>query len=220
MRDAHVGLNELVLSIVIFALQLITGFNTVASADVEHGALREVVLVAGSKAVVVALLLFRTSRETILFEVGVVAANREETVGDGHLGADVEAVALHAVSRNAAVRDECIKRRSFKEAVEVLAHGKDLGNAEVIVAAEEEDVGIRIELAGTLNRVGSIRAVLREFVSSNELGRAVFARQSDTSIALGAREVAFITVKVSSLLIAVGLEGVQAVTCRPANVGD
>ena len=212
MREAEVSLNELVLSVVLIVRHLVAGFNAVAGADIEHGTLREVVLIASGEAVVVALFLLSTSLEAVLFEVGVVAADRDETAGNRHLGAEVEAVALHAVGGVAAGGNERIKRRGFNEAVEVLAHREDLGNAEVIVAAEEEDVGVRVELAVNNRASGSsrTRTVLREFVGSDELGRAVFTRQRKAGVALGAGGIAFIVAElISSLVVAVSLEGVH-----------
>ena len=98
MGQTNIGLDELVLSVVLFGADLVAGFNAVAGTCVEHGALAEVVLIAGGKTVVVAFMLFLAGYNAVLFEVRIVAADRDEAARSRNLSADIEAEALDAVS--------------------------------------------------------------------------------------------------------------------------
>ena len=205
MRDAGVSLNELVFSIVLFRRKLVNGFIAVASANIQHRALGEVVFEASGQTVVVAFAL-RRGGNTILLVVGVVAANREETAGSRDLSTEMEAVALNAVGL-VTVKLNAI---GFQQAGEVFAQSKDLGNTEVIVAAEVEEIAVRIELAmGNGISIRLAGAVLDEFISGDKLGGTIFAVQSDTSIAFSSGEIAFAVALVLRIVVAVRLEGVH-----------
>lgn len=113
MGQTNIGLDKLVLSVVLFGADLVAGFNAVAGTCVEHGALAEVVLIAGGKTVVVAFMLFLAGYNAVLFEVRIVAADRDEAACSRNLSASPVEVEV--------IRNETGKSRLTPNNLRILA---------------------------------------------------------------------------------------------------
>ena len=156
---------------------------TITGASINTRTFRERIVVASRSTVVleVHILVFNL----LVSCIRVVQTSRQGTGAQRSSSTEMQAIALH-------IADNAFKGIAETSnsglMLEILTFNEELHNFEIIVAAQEDQLAVLVEL--TPQRITltiKLNTVLRQFIADCELGRTIFTRQADGCIALSIR---------------------------------